>query len=311
MIDADYFKGVPPMNEAQRSIWSLLCQTDPGGRNLLPFVPMPDLRRLSQELEAARRVLIITGFPVLHAGGAGETDGPSGAAALAAALLGAGKTVTVVTDENCLPPVLAACAFLAPGAGVHSIPKENAAAACAVLLEELDPTLVVALERPGKAADGHYYNFRSKPIDALLADTQPLFTRTRAVTVAIGDGGNELGMGALADAVCRTAPNGALVCARETADVTLAAGVSNWWGWGVAALLSLIYGRDLLPSDGQELELLRRVTAAGGVDGVSGRPELTVDGLSLEENLSILDQLRQIVANSLEKNRCAAPLSIV
>ena len=118
------------------------------------------------------------------------------------------------------------------------------------------------------------------------------FTAGIAVTIAIGDGGNELGMGAIVDSVCATAPLGELVCAREPADYTLVAGVSNWWGWGLAAALSLDTGRDLLPTDADELRRARLVMEAGAVDGVLGTPELMVDGLSMEQNLEILHALR-------------------
>lgn len=289
------------MTSAQQSIWQVLCRADPGHRNLLPLVSCPDLEALAASLLCGGRVLIVTGFPVLHADGAGETDGPGGTAALAAALTQAGAQVEIATDDACYSPVAAAVADCVPPLPIHVIPREDAAAACRSLLSALRPTHVIGLERPGKAADGHYYNFRSQVIDGLLSDTHTLFTETEAVTIAIGDGGNELGMGAVAAAVGRTAKNGALVCAREPADFTLVAGVSNWWGWGLAAVLSLELEQDLLPSDSAELVRLRRVTDAGGVDGVSGLATQTVDGLSAEENLSILRELRSIVTDSLEK----------
>lgn len=280
---------------ATDAIWSVLQHADPGHRCILSGAPTPDLNSLCRSLQQASRVLLITGFPVLHGGGAAETDGPAGVAALAYALQAIGAEPHVVTDENCREVVTAACRDAVPGIPVHAIPADGGAEACHRLLEALQPSHIIALERPGMAADGHYYNFRGKTIDHLLGDTHTLFTDTDAVTVAIGDGGNELGMGAIVDAVCATAPMGELVCAREPADYTLVAGVSNWWGWGLAAALSAETGKDLLPTDADELRRARLVMEAGAVDGVLGTPQMMVDGLSMEQNLEILHALRAAV----------------
>ena len=278
------------------AIWAVLRGADPGKRGILQTAPTPRLEELCLSLQAARCVLLITGFPVLHGGGAAETDGPAGVAALAYALHKLGIDAQVVTDENCLAVVQAACRDAVPEIAVHAIPKERGADACDRLLEALQPSHILALERPGMAADGHYYNFRGKTIDHLLGDTHTLFTEADAITIAIGDGGNELGMGEIAQAVSESDPMGALVCAREPADHTLVAGVSNWWGWGLAAALSLYAGENLLPSDEDELRRAQLVMEAGAVDGVLGVPAMMVDGLSMEQNLEILQALRKAVA---------------
>lgn len=288
-------------SSALAAIRSVLQQADPGHRCILSHAPAPRLEELCASLQQARLVLLVTGFPVLHGGGAPETDGPAGTAALAHALHAIGVEVQVVTDEVCRAAVSAACLDAVPGLVIHAIPLTGGEAACRRLLEELRPSHMIALERPGMAADGHYYNFRGKTIDHLLGDTHALFAHTDAVTIAIGDGGNELGMGAMADAVSRWAPMGALVCARETAQFTLVAGVSNWWGWGLAAALGLYSGKDLLPSEADELRRAGLVQRAGAVDGVLGTPVMMVDGLSLEENLDILRALRKAVTPAADR----------
>ncbi|MFR8330018.1 MAG: glutamate cyclase domain-containing protein [Clostridium fessum] len=63
----------------------------------------------------------------------------------------------------------------------------------------------------------------------------------------MGDGGNEMGMGTFRREILAGVPHGELICTAEAADLTLASGVSNWWGWGIASLLSLELGRNLLP----------------------------------------------------------------
>ncbi len=271
-----------------------ILSRDPGRRGLLASLPPPDLAKAAETLTKARRVLIVAGFPVACRG-VGETDGPVGAAHIAHGLTALGKGVLAITDRWSGPLLQAACACRAPEARVGILPQRGAAEACRRLMEREQPDLVIAIERPGKGRDGHFHNMRGQVVDHLIADTD-LLLALAPCSIAVGDGGNELGMGAFAQQICAGVPQGALICADLAADLPLAAGVSNWWGWGVEALLSFCSGRALLPSDQEEAEILARVVAAGGVDGVTGRQELTVDGLSLEENLEVLRQVRKLLA---------------
>lgn len=272
-------------------IWKVM-EADPGRRGLTKDIPRPDLKAVGQSLLEAGEVFILSGFPVQKANGAGETDGPVGAANLAAGLCAVGKKVTVLTDESSCASILAACEQYAPEAEVLCVPHAGGPAFCYRLFKQRKPTHIIAIERPGKGKDGHYHNFRGEWIDDLLSDTDLLMQAENVVKIGIGDGGNELGMGALRSEVERLVDNGDVICAEARADITLTSGVSNWWGWGIRAVLSALTGRDLMPTEAQEWALLRTIVAQGCVDGVTGKSELTVDHLSQEENLSILRALR-------------------
>ncbi len=286
------------MHSAYTQIEDIVRQ-DPGGRGLMSGLPRENLPALAEELLKAERVLVVTGFPITGCG-VGETDGPPGAVNLAALLRGLSKTVCLVTDPPSAALVAAGRDLLCPDVPVECVPLEGGGEFCRALLRAFAPTHVIAIERPGKGRDGHFHNARGQFIDAMTADTDPLLQGGSAVTIAIGDGGNELGMGALRPYIEAGVPHGALVCADQPADFTLAAGVSNWWSWGVAALLSLRLGRSLLPSDEQEAALVSAVVDADGVDGVTRRHECTVDSLSLEQNLDVLRALRALVQQEKE-----------
>ena len=279
-------------NDVFSRIWQVM-ETDPGHRGLTTDLPRADLRALGFSLLEAGEVFIISGFPVQFAGGKGETDGPVGTANLAAVLEQIGKRVTVITDEASCAAMLAACSLYAPSAEVLCVPKNGAQAFCYGLLKHRRPTHVIAIERPGRGQDGHFHNFRGDYIDELLADTDLLLYDKNTVTIGIGDGGNELGMGGFRSMIEERVSHGDLICADAGADFTLTAGVSNWWGWGIRAVLSAVTGHDLMPTDEQENKLLRAVVSNGCVDGVTGEAVLTVDHLSQEENLRVLRELRQ------------------
>ena len=290
---------------AANGFYTALCEimmTDAGRRGLLPQLPQPALDSLHITLRRAERVLLLTGFPVACPTGrvCGETDGPPGTANLAHALLARGCRVLAVTDKVSAPLLRAALACRAPRAGLHVLcgaPEEAGG-----LLARFRPTHLISLERPGPAADGHFHNMNGMVIDGLLTDSTPLYRAARAIgatTIAIGDGGNELGMAAFHSQVAAHVCQGARICAADGADWPLAAGVSNWWGWGLAALLSLDAGRLLLPTVAEERRLLRAVLAAHAVDGCTGRHTLSVDNLPLSRHLHILRRLRRLTASCL------------
>lgn len=269
-----------------------LLSRDATGRGLAQAAPAPDFNALTDTLLAAKRAVILTGFPV-DCGEVccGETDGPGGAANLARALKAVGCGVTLLSDRISLPQVRAAADYLVPGTEVVCLTAKGTEAFAESLLARLRPTHFFTIERPGKGADGHFHNMRGGVIDSMVTDTDFLLSLSRrlgAVTIAIGDGGNELGMGALRSEIEARVPHGAKLAAVEKADFTLVSGVSNWWGWGVAALLSAATGRWLLPSPEEEFHLLSAVVEAGGVDGCTHEGALSVDAQSLSTHQHLL-----------------------
>lgn len=312
------------------------------GRGLLKELPAVDLEQVDVELSSAKRVIILTGFPVRcdassdgggkHIGGSnraggskhigggvgresgayrvrGETDGPSGTANLAAALLASGCQVWIVTDRPSRRLLQAAVDHRAPGAQVICVKKHHPAAFAAGWMDRISPTHVISLERPGKSADGHFYNMRGQVIDDMVVDTEYFFMeaeRRGIPTLAIGDGGNELGMGTFRQQICRFVPSGDVICAHQAADWTLPAGISNWWGWGLASLLSLRADRLLLPSEEEEHRMLCAVVEAGAVDGCTKCQEPSVDNMELSSYLKILTRVRELTAREIYRRRAAA-----
>lgn len=280
----------------------LIMRQDIGGRGLLPSLPASPLAETAAALSGAKRAVLLTGFPVRLTDGSfiGETDGPSGTAALASALNGIGCHTAVVTDSASYPLLREALQSLTPRTSLVLLPGTNTENFIRNFLNEFSPTHFISLERPGKAADGHYHNMRGEIIDDMIADSSTFLSGAKklgALTISIGDGGNEMGMGAFRPQIIANVPCGAEICACESADIALASGVSNWWGWGLAALLSVETGHFLLPPEEQEVNLLRRVIGAGGVDGCTKERTLTVDHLGLDVHLSILRAVTKLTKN--------------
>ena len=87
-------------------------------------------------------------------------------------------------------------------------------------------------------------------------------------TVGIGDGGNEIGMGNLAEHIPSVEQLPDEPCVTTVSHLIIAS-VSNWGGYGLVAGLSLLTGRNLLPSPEQEEDVIRAMVDRGAVDGVA------------------------------------------
>lgn len=153
------------------------------------------------------------------------------------------------------------------------------------------------------------HNMRGEPLDAHVAPTHRLFEliaeRSLPIkTIAIGDGGNELGMGRFLwedlVAAIATGPAGKIAC-RVAADIAVLAGTSNWGGYALALAVASLRGTPLsspsLTPAGQQ-RLLEALVAAGAVDGRTRKAEPTVDGLTSEDYLGTLEEMHQLLESS-------------
>ncbi len=236
-------------------------------------------------------VIIVTGFYVVMAGKP-ETDGPPGAIAIGEALKGLGRTVTYVSDEYTTPVLRR----YANGSAVIDFPIDGINASkqhAKDILEQVKPSLLISIERCGRTRDDTYLNMRYVDISPNTARLDYLFD-SDVPSVGIGDGGNEIGMGNLAE-VIPTIDSLPDYPAVNQVDRLIIASVSNWGGYGLVAALSRIFGKNLLPSVESETAMLHGMIESGVVDGTTGDAVPTVDNFSAEENGALLARLHRAV----------------
>ena len=297
------------LHETLRSIESI-SRRDPGGRGLAAHAESGQLLPAARELMDSKRIIIVTGFCIRDAM-IGETDGPPGALAVADALVRLGKDVLLLTDDF-------SSALLEAGASVSgcrsrivtmNLPQESANTVIDELIASYAPTHVLAIERPGNASDGHRYSMRGEMLDDLVASADRLLTPPRHrnyTTVAIGDGGNELGLGSLRDKLSGQINHGELIFSVTTADHVIAAGISNWGAYALSAALSLLSGQLLIHSPSHERAVLDAIVRAGGVDGCTKRCELSVDGLAWDDYACTLEDIYRKTCSYLSEHTTAA-----
>jgi hypothetical protein len=261
---------------------------------LRPHLPAEFCHQAAQHIvDHPGTVAVATGFYILMSGSP-ETDGPPGAIAIGNALQALGRRVVYISDSHATPMLRA---WLGASAQVVDFPIADAASSlrfAADTLARLQPALLISIERCGRTRDDTYLNMRGADITSHTARLDPLF-EAGVPSVGIGDGGNEIGMGNLAQvipAVDRLPRNPAVT----RVDRLVIASVSNWGGYGLVAALSRIAGRNLLPTVEHETQLIHRMVDLGAVDGTTGERKYYVDGFTTEENGELLSRLHRLLA---------------
>ena len=269
-------------------------------------------------------VFILTGAggpPVLPHG---EVDGLLGAAALARALtLSLGANVIILTEARTEQPLAAVCRaaglnFRSPDGDATanavtfvpmSLEAEQCKAQAGQLLDSYSPVALIAIEKLSPNRKGIIHGSTGLSYDETHAKPQFLFEEARRrgiLTAGIGDGGNEVGFGNVAEAIADIIPAGRhcqCPCdggniAAVTTDHLVVAAISNWGGYGVAAMIAYLRGdpsHSLISED--ELErMLRACVDNGAYDGAYARPLLSDDGVPLIAHRAFTTMLRNIVA---------------
>jgi hypothetical protein len=280
------------------SIEDIILENDQRGvAALRPHLP-PDFCAQAARyiLEHPGDVLIATGF-YIFAAGMHETDGPPGAIAIGNALQALGRKASYVSDRHTTPMLRD---WLGHTAEVIDFPIENVDTSrqmASELLEQTRPSLLVSIERCGRTAKDTYLNMRSLDITQHTARLDYLF-ESGIPSVGIGDGGNEIGMGNLAEIIPgmdKLPPEPSVT----KVDRLVIASVSNWGGYGLVAALSRQVGRNLLPSVEEDRRLIRYMVDRGAVDGATGERRYYVDNFTLEENAAVLRRLHAAVAEGI------------
>lgn len=286
-----------------RTIEDIVLDHDRRGINALrPHVPADFCTQAARYvLSHPGPVVITTGFYILMSD-APETDGPPGAFAIGNALRSMGHQVIHLTDAPMAGMMSSWLGRAGNPSRVVDFPISDDAASndemIANLTREFQPALVISIERCSPDAAGIYRNMRGRDISPQTARVDRLFG-LGLPSVGIGDGGNEIGMGNLADVVAEAdqLPDHPAVVG---CDQLIISSTSNWGGYGLVAALSLETGRNLLPDVDTDTECIRFLVDAGAVSGVSGEHDYLVDEFTLDENAAVLTELHDLVNSSLK-----------
>lgn len=280
---------------------------------------------LCDRVKEGDAVFILTGF-VLLPHKVPEMDGMVSSMLLARALVMAfgAKPVIICPQDNveavkkCASVVglhvyedLETVMELPLSMGVTAFTKDEleAPVQASELIEQVHPSAVISIEAPGANGCGHYHNAVGKDVTELEAKTDILWNMLRqrhVLNVAIGDLGNEIGMGAIAEHIRRYVPFtdwgecqcgcGGGILAASTTDHIITATCSDWGCYGMmAALAYLKRDMEILHREDMEEEVMRMASRSGMID-MTGSLLPGIDGFNIRMNTGIVSLMRQCTA---------------
>jgi len=258
----------------------------------------------------------------------GENDGPAGLAAVVRALSLAKNALCITFVEETLIETTSAIlttagltvlpyaqARIARDDGslavvcVEPFPVDDTSAkdASKALLDKYQPALFFSTERVGRNVEGIYCSMRGIDYGMGRARIDFLFDEAIArniPTVAVGDGGNEIGMGVVMESVKRHVkfgdkrPDGSAgIGAITGADVLVTAACSNWGCYAIAGAFAARQGKaSLAHTSALEKALLRRSVDVGLINSVANVVDGNVDGIPEETHLAIVQLISTIIS---------------
>ena len=264
-----------------------------------------------------------------------ESDGPPGTAILARALnKGFSAVPFILIEENLIP----AMSMVANAAGLRVLPpreaemaphyhasintvsilpfpldKEKAIDVSKKLIRKYKPKGVITIEKTGMNEKEIIHSCRGADTTKYTAKVDFLVREAieqSILTIGIGDGGNEIGMGLIREEIqeflpygnkCRC-PCGAGIAPSTKTDYLITAAISNWGAYGLTASLAVLKRNpDIFHCGYLERRVLEKAADAQLIDGISGYTEPGADGLSAHVHVSFVELLRELVIKGIKK----------
>jgi len=250
-----------------------------------------------------------------------ETDGPPGAALLARAINKSFNAIPFVFIEKYLVDAMsmvvnaAGLRVLLPEYAIQASSHHAPINASAVLPYPIDykPKAVISIEKGGINEKEVIHTSRGADTTRYMAKVDYLIRQAKEegiVTIGIGDGGNEIGMGLIREDIkkyipfgnkCKC-PCGAGIAPSTKTDFLITAAVSNWGAYGLGAGLAILKGKPDIFHNGEiERRVLEKAADAQFIDGISGYTEPGADGLSAHIHICFVEILKELITKSIKK----------
>ena len=273
---------------------------DPGNRGISSLFQPNSLHKSSElilKTPKSKKSFILTGFCCLSS--SSETDGPLGSSLINSILNNLGFNTSLLTDpfsEKVVKASTKSDKIIIEESYENFLEKHK----------ENDISFIVSCERPGRSLKNKdYRTMRAKDISNQNCNLDLLFPgeneKKNYLTIGIGDGGNECGTGNIYKEVQKKINYGDEICTDRFCDVLIMSGVSNWGALGLSASLVILNGEKknmeyFIDECYYQREMLEKMIEAGSYDGVSGKGELSVDGMKFDkEHLEVIEKIVDIV----------------
>lgn len=278
-------------------------------------------------------VLIMTGF-VLRPHLQPETDGIVGALLLARALIwGFGITPVLCINPKNVNAVIKSAVIM----GLHvydntslaqelpvsfsyvTIPEDSKKASEKIdsILSAIKPALIFSTECAGANEAGQYHNAVGKNMTEIESKQDALFNRYKEMeipTFAVGDLGNEIGMGAIKSHIekyipysggkgvfeqCQCNCKDGIVASTE-ADYLITATVSDWGVYAVIAAIAFLRKNIKIMHSAEMEENVLKTCCLNGMVDMTGSLLPAIDGFDVEFEKEIVSLMRSSVEYAMD-----------
>ena len=212
-------------------------------------------------------VFLYTGF---YVSGFAETDGPVGTYLLSVALKKLGYSPIIITDNYCKD-------YFKEIETLYLTHEDCNNKNFDILIKKYAPIAHISIERIGRSKDDNYMNSKKQSIAKYTIPLDLLFEYggIDVPTFAIGDGGNEIGMGNFHDYLEK---NIDVIPSIVCCDYLIIATVSNWGAYGFISYLQQLTKQNIMPTFDDIDKYMDHIVDLGAVDGISRKNEKTIDG---------------------------------
>ena len=258
-----------------------------------------------------------------------ETDGISGAIFLVKSLKRLGVTTALIIDER--PDVIRITEETLKLTGLNPIFTDeygvnlallgrssvpvvtlktagfSVKGAIADLFSDLPPSVIIFIEKAGHNYLGVYHSMKGVDVSSHHSRVEEILELTRiydAITLAVGDGGNEVGMGVIEDTVRKVVPYGNIckcpckggIASNSIVNYLVTSVISNVGAYAIELLTLKLLGKlNYAHTVEDEILCLKTAVSNGAVDGVTGRPSIMVDGLPQHAYEKLLHRMLNII----------------
>ncbi len=263
---------------------------------------------LCNTLKKGDTVFILTGF-VLFPFNKAETDGAISSVLLAAALVKAfGVKTVIICPEEAVTALNEMSCFLKKDSEIVAFTKDSdkAEEECERILSRFYPDAVISIECPSANKNGRYHNAGGVNVSEIEAKTDILFEKlfnSGVPNIAIGDLGNEIGMGVISECVENFIPSDCECCgkggitARTKAENIITATVSDWGCYSMICMLAYLKDNPDIMHDSVLQENMMNIAVQNGLIDMWGEHIPAIDGFGVRITGLIVDLMRETMIN--------------
>lgn len=192
------------------------------------------------------------------------------------------------------------------------IDPQRAKAEAVRCLDTIQPAAIITIEKPASCPRDRYHTGMGLDVTNVVGKINFIIEEARrreVLTIGLGDGGNETGMGKILPTILEVVPTGKIIGTALETDILVVTSIANWGAYGIeACLAAALHMPHAIHTVADERRVVETAARSGLIDPVSGMANGWVDGTPPVVSESMLELLRQMVELRLLRKQ---PQSVV